>query len=254
MSGRTQALGTSIALAVVGVLLGACSDGGAAGQAGDVPASPSGGSPQAGQSTATTEIVDLPEGVLPLPETPDGQEPAPLDAGRYHVPLGDSLAFEVDLSKGTTSNSDGLYLQSRKHILKVEAAGQEYGVPTDPCQVQYIEPVGPTVQDLVRAIRNQPIYRVTRSEPVTIGGAEGTYLEIRIPAAYDASSCQSSEVGLPGNPDTNNNMPPGYVGDWWILDVGGQRVVAQQLCDGCTASDRSRLARQVQGISFSPTR
>ena len=39
---------------------------------------------------------------------------------------------------------------------------------------------------------------------------------------------------MPGNPGTSNNMAPGYVGDWWILDVDGQRVVVQQYCDGVT--------------------
>jgi hypothetical protein len=51
----------------------------------------------------------------------------------------------------------------------------------DPCHAQYVAPVGRTVQDLVQAIRKQPIYRVSRPEPVTIGGAKGTHLQIGIP-------------------------------------------------------------------------
>jgi hypothetical protein len=192
----------------------------------------------------------LPDGALRLPATPDGQDPAPLEAGRYQVPLSSTLAFEVDLPQGTTANSEGLYLQSSSGILKVELAGKDYGVPSDPCQGQYIQPVGRTVQDLVQAIRHEPIYRVSRPEPVTIGGAHGTTVRIRIPAGYNAASCESGQVGLPGNPDTSNNVPPGYVGDWWILDVHGQRVVAQQLCDRCTADQRDLTARQVRSITF----
>jgi hypothetical protein len=255
MSRRTRMLQTSIALASVGILLGACGDtSDAAGKTGGVAASPSSGSSQLGDGRSTAEAVSLPGGVLALPVTPEGQEPAPLDAGRYRVPLGHSLAFEVDLPQGTTSNSDGLYLQSSPNVLKVEPAGQEYGVPVDPCALQSIEPAGRTVQDLVEAIRQEPIYRVSQRERVTIGGAHGTHLLIRIPAGYDASSCESSQVGLPGNPDTSNNMPPGYAGDWWILDVHGHRVVAQQLCDGCTAAQRERVARQVEHITFPRTR
>jgi hypothetical protein len=45
-------------------------------------------------------------------------------------------------------------------------------------------------------------------------------------------------------------MPSGYVADWWVLDAHGHRVVAQEFCDGCTARQRSRVARQVQTITF----
>jgi hypothetical protein len=253
MSRRTPILHTSITFAAVGILLGACGAGGGASSEADGAASQSSGSPQAGQSSSGTETVALPEGVLALPKTPEGQEPAPLDAGRYRVPLSDSLAFDVDLPRGTTSNSDGLYLQSRPNILKVELAGKDYGVPSDPCQGQYVEPAGPSVADLVKAIRRQPVYRVSHVEPVTIGGARGTHLQIAIPAGYDATKCRGSQVGLPGSPDTINNMPPGYVSDWWVLGTHGHRVVAQEFCDGCTAEQRNRVARQVQNIVFRPT-
>jgi hypothetical protein len=191
--------------------------------------------------------------VLPLPETPEGQEPPPLDAGRYYPPLGNSLAFEVDLPQGTTSNSDGLYLQSSPNILKVGLAGKDFGVPADPCQGQYVEPAGTTVHGLVNAIRKQPIYQVSHVEPVTIGGAKGTHVQIAIPAGYDASKCSGGQVGLPGSPDTINTMPPGYVADWWVLNAHGHRVVAQEFCDSCTAHQRHRVARQVQNIFFRRT-
>jgi hypothetical protein len=197
-----------------------------------------------------TELVTLPGGVLALPEDDD----VLLDAGRYHVPLDDYLAFEVDLPQDASSSSGGLYLASDKNVLKVELADEEYGTPTDPCTAQFVMPVGPTVRDLVEAIRSEPLYRVSRPEPVEISGAKGTYLELRVPAGYDALPCEASEVGMPGNPRTSNNMPPGYVGYWWILDVDGQRVVAQQYCHHCTAGDEDSLAATVQGITFTSTR
>jgi hypothetical protein len=254
MSRPTRILHTSLALAAVGILLGACgANSEAKGTTAEVPVSPSSDSTQPEQSSATAGAVALPDGVLALPATPEGEEPAPVDAGRYHVPLSHHLAFEVDLPQGTTSNSDGLYLQSSPNILKVELAGKQYGVPIDPCRVQSIEPTGRTVQDLVKAIRKQSIYRVSHLEPVTIGGARGTHLQIAIPAGYDASACPGGQVGLPGNPDTSNNMPPGYVADWWILGVHGHRVVAQEFCDGCTADQRELVARQVQNMTFPRT-
>lgn len=245
MSRRSRIFRTPIALAAVSILLTACSDTEADtnGKADESPAS----------TSSPTEGIALPDGVLPLPEPDEGEEPAPLDAGRYHVPLSDSLAVEVDLPQNTTAHNDGLYLELEGSILKVEDAGDEYGVPTDPCSNQFVVPVGPTVQDLVDAIRDRPIYRVSRPEPVEVGGAEGTYLEIRIPAGYDSTLCEGGQVGLPGNPGTSNNMPPGYVGDWWILDVDGQRAVVQQLCEQCDADARDRTASTVQSITFTPT-
>jgi hypothetical protein len=196
-----------------------------------------------------TELVTLPEGVLALPDGDD----VPVDAGRYHVPLDDYLAFEVDLPQDASSSSGGLYLASGKNVLKVELAGEKYGVPIDACTAQFVMPVGPTVRDLVEAIRSEPLYRVSRPEPVEIGGAKGTYLEIRVPAGYDALSCEASEVGMPGNPGTSNNMNPGYVGYWWILDVDGQRVVAQQFCDHCAAEEEDRSVATVPDITFTST-
>jgi hypothetical protein len=169
------------------------------------------------------------------------------------VPLGDSVAFDVDLPQGTISNSDGLYLQSDPNILKVELAGQDYGVPLDPCHRQDIEPAGRTVRALVSAIRDQPVYRVSRVRPVTIGGGTGVHLQIAIPAGYDASFCEGGQVGLPGTEESHNNMPSGYVADWWVLDAHGHRVVAQEFCDGCTAKERGQVSQQVRHITFRST-
>ena len=208
---------------------------------------PSQGLPSANVDTS------LPDGVRALPAPQAGQAPRPLAAGRYQVPLTGSLAFEVDLPRGTTADNDGLYLQMKDGILKVEAAGTAYGVPVDACHVQRIEPVGPTVQDLVTAIGKETVYRVSAPQPVDIDGAHGTYLEMRIPAAYDSTGCDGGQVGLPGNPDTTNNMPPGYAGGWWILDVDGQRVVAHQLCDHCGPGSTRDLTNAVRGITFTST-
>jgi hypothetical protein len=205
-------------------------------------------------SVSTPGNVALPAGVLALPE-PDGEEDAVvLEAGRYRVPLSDTLSFDVDVPPGTEANNGGLYLAVEEIVLKVEAAGEDYGVPRDPCSAYTdIEPAGPTVGNLVNAIRNQPIYRASRPEPIEFEGAGGQYLELRIPRGYDASSCGDRQDGLPGNPDANNNMSPGYVGHWWILDVNGQRAVVQTLCDQCDPQTSEPITRMVQSITFIPT-
>ena len=201
--------------------------------------------------TTTTRAIALPQGVLPLPEIPFNEQSRPLDEGRYQVLLDDTLALEVDLIQGTTAAEEGLYLVEPDGILKVELAGETYGTPVHPCNNQFPLPVGPTVDDLVLAIREAPIYEVGPPRPVEIGGARGTYLEIRIPPEFDSTVCRGSEVGMPGNPGTANNMPPGHVGRWWILDVDGQRVVVQHFCDlQCGPGVAERTARAVLGITF----
>ena len=256
MARRTRILRTPIALAAVGILMAACADNGgdASDEAGDVSSSQSAGPNPTEEGSTAIDDVGLPEGVLALPEPDAGEESVILEAGRYRVPLSDTLSFEVDLPEKTEANGDGLYLVTGDAILKVETAGAAYGVPSDPCSgLGGITPAGPTVGNLVTAIRNQPIYRVSRPEPVQIDGAAGKYLELRIPPGYDASSCKGGQVGLPGNPDTINDMPPGYTGPLWILDVDEQRVVVQTFCEGCDADASERATRMVQGITFTPT-
>jgi hypothetical protein len=199
----------------------------------------------------STDQVALPDGVLRLPESngPDGiliTRP-----GRYQVPLGDTGFFEIELPVDASVNGDGLYIAFDAIILKTEIADETYGLPRDPCTAfNDLEAVGPSVENLVSAIRNEPVYRVSRPEPVEIDGAAGQYLELRIPATYDASTCTDSQLGLPGNPGSNNNMEPGYVGRWWILDVAGQRTVMQAFCVECEADTTERVTAMVQGITF----
>jgi len=254
MSRPSRTLRTPVLLVATGLALAACAGNGSAGDdAADVATSQSAGPTATDTPSAGAGDVALPDGVLALPVLGSGGEEPVLDAGRYQVPLSDALAFDVDLPQGTTAHDEGLYLDMPAGIIKVEAAGKGYGVPVDACHVQGIKPVGPTVQHLVTAIGKEPVYRVSAPEQVKIGGAGGTYLEIQVPTGYDASSCEGGQVGMPGNPDTRNNMPPGYVGDWWVLDVDGQRVVAQTFCDGCGRSAGDALTKAVQSITFTST-
>ena len=123
---------------------------------------------------------------------------------------------------------------------------------TPPLAYTDIEPAGPTVGNLVGAIRNQPIYRASHPEPIEFEGAPGPCMHrgLRIPRGYDASSCSDGQVGLPGNPDANNNMSAGYVGHWWIVDVDGQRAVVQTLCDACGSKGSDFVAAMVESITF----
>lgn len=204
----------------------------------------------------TTDESPLPDGSLALPANDAGEGFATLDAGRYRVPLNGTLAFEVDLAAKTYSHSDGFYLASGEIILNVTLADDQYGVPTDPCHEQANKTVGPTVDDLVKAIRNRPVYQVSRPRPIELDGASGQYLEVRIPAGYDASKCQEKGVGLPkpgGIGSDEFNWAPGYYSQWRILDFNGQRVVVSQSCAPCEANAPQRMTKTARSITFTPT-
>ncbi len=249
-------LRTSIAVAAVGVLLAGCSDDASGNDdKADERPSPSSQSPtdEASTEESPTAEAELPDGVLPLPAPDEGEEYATLAPGRYRVPLDEGLSFDVDLPEKTFAYDDGLFLSTGPIVLKTEAANEQYGVSPDPCAGSGIEPVGPSIDDLVEAIRDEPIYETTTPEPVELGGAEGTYIEVRIPPDFDASQCDGGVIGTPGYPETTIAWEPGYRGRYWILDVDGQRVVMMHHCQDCSADDLESLATTPDSVIFTTT-
>jgi hypothetical protein len=245
MATRFQAAGTSLAFAAAIVLLAACSETAADTDKPADDVSPSSGS-------ATTAV--LPAGVLALPGPDAGKDFATLDAGRYRVPLGDTLSFDVDLPQETFAHRGGALLASGEVVLHVTPAGEAFHMPADPCSDHSYEAVGPTVADLVQAIGSRSVYRVSRPEPVELAGASGQYLELRIPSGFDATSCQQDGVvGLPASIGDEANADPGHVSRWWILDVAGERVVVAPFCGPCEAGSAQRMRQTVQSITFTPT-
>ncbi|WP_158296508.1 hypothetical protein [Nocardioides albidus] len=241
MSPRTIAT-RAAAVAALLPLIAACSDD-------DVPAT----APDSSSAAATpTEEAVLPDGVLALPERAAGETSVDLDPGRYHIALDDTLSFDVDLPAGTTAHDDGLFLATPSFVLKTELAGDQYGVPRDPCTDQVIEPTGTTVEDLVAALSDLPAYEVSPPRATQLGGADGAYLEVRLARTYDDASCTGGAVQLPSNPETAVSGPAPYLGRWWVLDVDGRRVVVQQNCWGCTRDEFDTDTHTTQSITFTP--
>jgi hypothetical protein len=100
-------------------------------------------------------------------------------------------------------------------------------VPRNPCHETGRHDPGPSVDDLVTALRQQRLTKVTRQEPVTVGGHDGTYLEITAPD-IDYSRCQEGQLWYwetPSNGARHHEGPAGAIERVWIVDVDGQRVV-----------------------------
>jgi hypothetical protein len=106
----------------------------------------------------------------------------------------------------------------------------------DPCHWQTTAvspPVGPSVADLVAALRGQKGRTVSEPTPVTIGGFSGELLTLEAPGDIGQAPCDQGEyrnwVG-PGAGDASRFVPvdsayAGYIDSVWILDVHGFRLV-----------------------------
>ena len=218
-------------LAVLSVLMSACgADEASTGssQTGD-SASPT----EASEPEPTVTVFDpdeptLPGGVRVLSQATNYF--VPLDGGRYGVRVSDSLLYSVDVPDNSEV-FDGEYLNprsaelSRDGILWIEVADQDTALPVHPCLDHTARVVGPTVEDLARALSDQPFLTVTRPVEVTVGGIEGLFVRVAVPDDAEVSACQDGEVAIyediDTHPDTWTVDAPGLVDRMWILDVDG---------------------------------
>jgi hypothetical protein len=97
----------------------------------------------------------------------------------------------------------------------------------DPCDATKGAPLGPTVNDLARALRTQPGHTTTPPRPVTIDGHRGLHLTLTTPPEADFSTCTNGTHALWNTrPEfTYDVEDPGLTNDFWILDVDGTRLV-----------------------------
>jgi hypothetical protein len=184
-----------------------------------------------------------------------------LPPGRYSLQVTPTLGYEVDVP-GRRYVDDGTFLHhpDAPGVFLVTAAPADGTLlPRNPCTDKSGVTVGPTPRSLARGLATQPILDVRATRPVTLSGATGVFVEVRVPPDFDASNCQvlgeaKNDLLLFSTTEgTTWTWAPGYVGRWWILDVGGERVVVMNACDRtCTAKDLRTLAKMTESITFTP--
>jgi hypothetical protein len=199
-----------------------------------------------------------PAPVVRLPQTSTDDRTV-LAEGRYELAVldADSLWYRVDVPDRWESQG-GMFLHppgSGRAAFLVAGAAETLGVARQPCRDHNKAPTGPGVGDLVQAMADQPVLEVSRPVPVRLDAAQGQYIEVRVPEAFDARACEQGlgNVGFFGTGSGDMwSGRPGYLGQWWVLDVDGQRIVVmpwcQQPCAGTTAGDLKTMA---QSIHFS---
>ena len=84
-------------------------------------------------------------------------------------------------------------------------------------------PVGPTVDDLVQALREVPNHTTTDPVSTTLGGLPATYLEM---TADDTLPCAADAFYIW---DGIHLQGVGEISRIWVLDVDGSRIVAGAL-------------------------
>ena len=221
--------------------------------------------PPADQAPRTTSSPTTPEPVDPAPTDmvtyspgPDEVVDLPYDdseavvlPGRYALRLTGRLGYEVDVPD-TRFADEGVYLHTPEHpgIFVAVTAGATTRLPRHPCTDMTGVPVGPAAADLANGLAAQPVLDVGAPAPVTLAGAPGYYLELRIPTDFDGSTCGEG-LQLFRTGTTTWSWGPGYVARWWILDVRGRRVVVMNHCDEtCSPEDLQELTTMAESVTF----
>jgi hypothetical protein len=186
---------------------------------------------QAGSSapspTPTVEPSAAPS-PTPLPRL-NGQ--GPLDPGSYQVNAGLSTDVTVAVPTGWSTDTDWVVIGPRGNDLPDGMAIRFYTIPNlavnplDYGEGNLDPPVGPTVDDLVQAIVTHPAWTATEPTDITIDGQAGQLVAITIP--MDAKLPADDTFYLYADPAGGGiwGFAPGQTFDWYIVDVGGQRLI-----------------------------
>ena len=211
------------------------------------------------RAEAPADKPPTPGRVVRLPQTSTDDRRV-LEQGRYQLAVldADTLWYRVDVPEGWQSQG-GMFLHppgTGQAAFLVAGAPEMLGVARQPCRDHTKAPTGPGVGDLVQGMADQPVLEVSQPVPVRLGGARGQYIEVRVPAAFDARACEQGlgNVGFFGTGAGDMwSGRPGYLGQWWVLDVEDQRVVVmpwcQQPCAGTTARDLKTMAQSIHFVA-----
>ena len=257
------ARGAPAGIAALALVLGACDADSTTDSTADAATPGSASSPGTTPTSAptsapaSTSADPAPTGKVTYAPAPGEVVSIPLDdreavvrPGRYALRLAEKLGYEVDVPD-TRFADEGVYLHTPRSpgVFAATTAGTTTRLPRHPCTDMTGVPVGPGAADLANAVAAQPDLVTSKPEPVTLGGASGYYLELRIPADNDGSTCGEG-LQLFRTGTTTWSWGPG-VTRWWVLDVHGERVVVMNFCDqSCTRENLQKLSTMAESITF----
>jgi hypothetical protein len=176
-------------------------------------------------------------------------------AGRYEAwRIGSPVHYEVDVPDGWRVLA-GTYLNAPTDghgiffVASLPHDGTELAV--HPCRDHSLWLVGPTVGDFARAMRDQPVWRVSTPRPVSLDGHRGLYFEIELPARVDPAECVDGAVSEFESGRDGMATTQSYQGRWWVLEVDGERLVVMARCyDTCSELDLDTMSAMAESIEF----
>ncbi|HET9346297.1 MAG TPA: hypothetical protein VFO05_11415 [Candidatus Limnocylindrales bacterium] len=173
----------------------------------------------------------------------------PLEPGTYATSPVFPLAVTVTVPDGwgvLTMGTTVIVLESSEAYLGLWIAES---TDRDPCALGGVDdsPVGPTAGDLAAALAGAPGFETTGPIDASVGGVDGTYIELVGPVA----GCTEPTLWL--TPDGSCRCMESTVerNRLWIVDVDGTRLVVDALeipaSDGVTGTSAA-VIEEIQGM------
>ncbi len=243
MTSRSSTLGLAAAVTTIAMLLSACSDDArsSAGKA-TLPSSP----PQGSTSPAAPSPADW----TPIPISLDEALPA----GRLGMTANgrpESPWAVVEVPEGF-STIDGWVIFDED---PEGGGGVGYWtvseVVRNPCGDPQPMDVGNTVEDLVSALQQQRLTRLTAPVPVTVDDYNGLSLELGVPEGVDFTACPRYDLWESDPAGARHMGGPGEFDRLWILNVEGDVVVLTVTADASVPKAAlERLTAMVESVEF----
>ncbi len=203
----------------------------------------------------------------PTPSASPGVAIGPLDPGTYRIDDANRtpVPFTFTVPAGWAGRTDGYVYKNADQPEEVAfVTSVVTDVYTDACKSEgALAEVGPTVDDLVRALVDQVGSDASTPVDVTLGGYPAKRIDISVPADLDTATCRYPGIGIqiwadpaeteflaipvdPANPVADLSLV-------YIADVNGDRVVIiTGHSPGASTTDIAELDAIIESISFQP--
>lgn len=138
--------------------------------------------------------------------------------------LADSPMVVIDVPAGYTGRGDGYEISAMEGSFRHFDTWTVADVARRPCGGTTWADPGPSVDDLAEALAALPVWETTEPAPVTIGGYEGVFMELNVPATIPAR-CAGTLDSWREHTGGTQGIGEGKVQRLWIVDVDGQRLM-----------------------------
>ena len=204
--------GLTAALATIAILLAACSEDP------DIRAEAGEESPSSSPSGDLVQATRLADVAADTALTP----------GRYAIGFSsdqaDAPMVLIDVPAGWGAGDDGYEIGAEGDDGRHFDTWTVAKVATQPCgDTAWVDP-GPRVDDLADALAALPVWESTRPAPMTVGGHEGVFMELNVPADIPAK-CQGELLSWRDHLSGTQGIGPGKPQRLWIVDVDGHRLM-----------------------------